>query len=118
MMKKIGFALWFLVALGLSACSEQAQAPQEITVSGEGKLEQRADGLYLAGSADGVELELTHPPGFQLVLTEDAFMAKSNALRDDLTKLIILKPKADSKLLSANAPYEITKQIVVPVQAK
>ena len=121
MMKKIGFALWFLVALGLSACSEQAQAPQEMSVQanqGEGQLVQKEDGLYLVGAADGVELELTHPPSFQLVLTEDAFMAKSNALRDDLTKLIILKPKADSKLLSANAPYEIAKQIVVPVQAK
>ncbi|MDP7039724.1 MAG: hypothetical protein QGI45_11240, partial [Myxococcota bacterium] len=92
-MKHFGIVLWFFVALTVNGCAEQDKAPQEMTVAGEGKLEQRADGLYLLGEADGVELELTHPPGFQLVLTEDAFMAKSNALRDDLTKLIILKPK-------------------------
>jgi len=116
MMKHIGIVLWFFVALTVNGCAEQAKAPQEMTVAGEAKLEQRHDGLYLEGSADGIELKLSHAAGFQLTLTEDAFMAQSNALRDDLTKLIILKPKADSKLLSANAPYQILEQIVVPVQ--
>ena len=120
-MKHFGIALWFFVALTVNGCAEQDKAAQEMSVQAnqaEGQLVQKEDGLYLVGAADGVELELKHAAGFQLVLTEDAFMAKSNALRDDLTKLIILKPKADSKLLSANAPYEIAKQIVVPVQAK
>ena len=121
MMKHFGIVLWFFVALTVNGCAEQDKAPQEMSVQesqAEGQLVQKEDGLYLVGTSDGVELELSHPPGFQLVLTDDAFMAQSNALRDDLTKLIILKPKADSKLLSANASYQIAKQIVVPVQVK
>jgi hypothetical protein len=119
MMKHIGIVLWFFVALTVNGCAEQAKAPQEMSVSatpGEAKLEQRDDGLYVVGLLDGIELELSHAANFELTLTEDAFMAQSNALRDDLTKLIILKPKADSKILSANAPYQIVKQILVPVQ--